>query len=173
MDLTQLLTNAQAAEPTVRKAAEDQLSALETQNYATFLGLLVAELANEAKPKETRTLAGLMLKNALSAKEEPRLLEKQNRWRALDANAKAQIRAMLLQTLTSQARPRVQPLPCRLLACSLGQLKKVCFPFCRSTLPGIRRLRSSAKSRASTSSRSSGMSSSQRCRRTWRSRLRG
>lgn len=104
MDITPLLTNAQAPDPTVRKAAEDQLTALEAQNYATFLGLLVAELANEAKPKETRTLAGLMLKNALSAKEEARLLEKQGKWRGLDANAKQQIRAMLLQTLASQAR---------------------------------------------------------------------
>lgn len=107
MDLTPLLTNAQAPDPTARKAAEDQLSALETQNYATFLGLLVAELANEAKPMETRTLAGLMLKNALSAKEDARRLEKQGKWRALDANTKQQIRGMLLQTLASPVRSHV------------------------------------------------------------------
>ncbi|XWS48593.1 hypothetical protein CRYUN_Cryun13aG0089800 [Craigia yunnanensis] len=53
------------------------------------------------KPVETRNLAGLIIKNALDAKEQNRKFELVQRWLSLDANAKSLIKACLLKTLSS------------------------------------------------------------------------
>jgi hypothetical protein len=72
VDLTPLLQSAQSADHNVRTAAEQQLKQAQETQYATFLVSLSAELANNDKPTDTRRLAGLILKNALDAKEEQR-----------------------------------------------------------------------------------------------------
>nr|CAB3462391.1 unnamed protein product [Digitaria exilis] len=101
LDVTQVLLSAQSADGAIRKHAEESLKQFQEQNLPGFLLSLSSELANEEKPEESRRLAGLILKNALDAKEQHRKNELFQRWLALDAGAKQQIKGLLLQTLTS------------------------------------------------------------------------
>ena len=104
MDITAVLSAAQNQDAGVRQAAEQQLAALEAQNYGAFMGLLVSELASEAKPALPRRLAGLIMKNAVYSDDAARCDEKVAKWAAVDPGSKAQIRAALLATLASPVR---------------------------------------------------------------------
>ncbi|CAI0544592.1 unnamed protein product [Linum tenue] len=101
MEVTQLLLNAQSIDGSVRKQAEDSLKQFQEQNLPAFLFSLSGELANEDKPADSRKLAGLILKNALDAKEQHRKFELVQRWLMLDATVKSQIKSCLLKTLSS------------------------------------------------------------------------
>ncbi|KAL9436991.1 hypothetical protein AB3S75_022937 [Citrus x aurantiifolia] len=101
MEVTQVLLNAQSIDGTVRKHAEESLKQFQEQNLPSFLLSLSGELANDDKPVDSRKLAGLILKNALDAKEQHRKFELVQRWLSLDANVKTQIKTCLLNTLTS------------------------------------------------------------------------
>ncbi|KAK9914531.1 hypothetical protein M0R45_038305 [Rubus argutus] len=101
LEVTQVLLNAQAIDGTVRKQAEESLKQFQEQDLPLFLLSLSRELANEEKPVESRKLAGLILKNALDAKEQHRKSDLVQRWLALDPSAKSQIKVCLLQTLSS------------------------------------------------------------------------
>ncbi|OMO87905.1 hypothetical protein CCACVL1_08665 [Corchorus capsularis] len=101
MEVTQVLLNAQSIDGALRTNAEENLKQFQEQNLPSFLLSLSGELANEEKPVETRKLAGLILKNALDAKEQHRKFELVQRWLSLDANAKSQIKACLLKILSS------------------------------------------------------------------------
>ncbi|KAL0317978.1 UNVERIFIED_CONTAM: Importin subunit beta-1 [Sesamum angustifolium] len=101
MEVTQVLLSAQAVDSTVRKHAEETLKQFQEQNLPGFLLSLSAELASEEKPVDSRKLAGLILKNALDAKEQHRKYELVQRWLSLDVAVKSQIKACLLQTLSS------------------------------------------------------------------------
>jgi importin subunit beta-1 len=103
MEVTQILLNAQAVDGTVRKQAEENLKQFQEQNLPSFLLSLAGELSNDDKPVESRKLGGLILKNALDAKEQHRKLELVQRWLSLDTSVKAQIKACLLKTLSSPA----------------------------------------------------------------------
>lgn len=106
--LTLCLQHAQSSNPVERKAAEEQLAGLKAAGAATFLVQLAAHIANEAKPADTRRLAGLLLKNAVSAEEEGRRAERAAFWRACDPAAQASVRAALLTTLCSPVRRRAR-----------------------------------------------------------------
>ncbi|KAJ4957322.1 hypothetical protein NE237_014105 [Protea cynaroides] len=101
MEVTMMLMNAQSVDGTVRKQAEESLKHFQEQNLPSFLLSLSGELANEEKPVDSRKLGGLILKNALDAKEQHRKFELVQRWLALDSSVKAQIKSCLLQTLSS------------------------------------------------------------------------
>lgn len=101
MEVTQILLNAQAVDGAVRKQAEDNLKQFQEQNLPSFLFSLAGELANDEKPPESRRLAGLILKNALDSKEQHKKIEFVQRWLAMDQAYKAQIKALLLRTLSS------------------------------------------------------------------------
>ncbi|MQL83796.1 hypothetical protein Taro_016284 [Colocasia esculenta] len=101
MEVTQVLLNAQSVDGTVRKHAEENLKQFQDQNFTGFLLSLSNELANNEKPVDSRKLAGLILKNALDAKEQHRKFELVQRWLSLDAAVKAQVKGCLLQTLSS------------------------------------------------------------------------
>ncbi|KAJ8751939.1 hypothetical protein K2173_000685 [Erythroxylum novogranatense] len=103
MEVTQVLLNAQSIDGNVRKHAEESLKQFQDQNLPSFLLSLSGELANDDKPVDSRKLAGLILKNALDAKEQHRKLELVQRWLTLDNNVKSQIKTVLLKTLTSAA----------------------------------------------------------------------
>jgi len=63
---------------------------------------LVQELASETNADaNVRIAAGLALKNTLTAREQARSETLVQRWTAMDANIKLQIKGALLQTLTS------------------------------------------------------------------------
>eukprot|EP01116_Phalansterium_solitarium_P013533 TRINITY_DN30919_c0_g1_i1.p1 TRINITY_DN30919_c0_g1~~TRINITY_DN30919_c0_g1_i1.p1 ORF type:complete len:857 (-),score=244.06 TRINITY_DN30919_c0_g1_i1:643-3213(-) len=99
--LSGVLTNAQNPDLNIRQMAEKWLTDLEQQNWAMFMQLLSFEMANNDKSPVNRQLAGLLLKRALNAKEEPRLSEVQAKWTSLDPNARNQMKQMALQTLAS------------------------------------------------------------------------
>ena len=101
MEVTQILLNAQSIDGNVRKHAEDSIKQFQEQNLPSFLLSLSGELANDDKPVESRKLAGLILKNALDAKEQHRKFELVQSWVTLDSAVKAQIKTCLLQTLSS------------------------------------------------------------------------
>ncbi|KAL9312854.1 hypothetical protein ACSQ67_018306 [Phaseolus vulgaris] len=103
MEVTQVLLNAQSIDGNVRKHAEDTLRQFQEQNLPGFLVSLSGELASEDKPVDSRKLAGLILKNALDAKDESRKQELVQRWLSLDPVAKTQVKSCLLQTLSSLA----------------------------------------------------------------------
>jgi importin subunit beta-1 len=105
MDITSLLVNAQSPDPGVRSQAEAAIQALqEGEQYAGFWVACAGELANNEKALEVRQLAGLILKNALDAKDELRCQYLQKRWIELPAEVKAQVKHFLLTTLTSPAK---------------------------------------------------------------------
>ncbi|KAK4746057.1 hypothetical protein SAY87_012369 [Trapa incisa] len=101
MEVTQILLNAQAIDGAVRKHAEENLKQFQEKNLSSFLLSLAGELATEEKPVESRKLAGLILKNALDAKEQNRKYELVQQWLALDGPVKAKIKIFLLNTLSS------------------------------------------------------------------------
>lgn len=101
MEVTQVLLNAQSVDGSIRKHAEDSLKQFQEQNLPAFLLSLSNELANNEKPVDSRKLAGLILKNSLDAKELHRKNELVQRWISLDGSVKSQVKACLLQTLTS------------------------------------------------------------------------
>ncbi|KAK7318068.1 hypothetical protein RJT34_02766 [Clitoria ternatea] len=101
MEVTQILLNAQAMDGSVRKQAEENLKQFQEQNLPSFLFSLAGELANDEKPAESRKLAGLILKNALDAKEQHRKVEFVQRWLSLDQTLRSQIKVFLLRTLSS------------------------------------------------------------------------
>ncbi|OIV93622.1 hypothetical protein TanjilG_04854 [Lupinus angustifolius] len=101
MEVTHILLNAQAVDGAVRKEAEDSLKQFQEQNLPVFLFSLAAELASDEKPAESRKLAGLILKNALDAKEQHRKIEFVQRWMSLDPTVRSQIKAFLLRTLST------------------------------------------------------------------------
>ncbi len=69
------------------------------ENYPSFLASLANELSSAAKPADARRLAGIVLKNALDAKDEVRKADLQARWSAVDPALRANIREALLATL--------------------------------------------------------------------------
>ncbi|CAM8989944.1 unnamed protein product [Rhodiola kirilowii] len=101
MEVTQVLINAQSIDGAVRKHAEESLKQFQEQNLPVFLLSLSAELANEEKQVDSRKLAGLILKNALVAKEQHIKFELIQRWLQLDGGVKSQIKNYLMQTLAS------------------------------------------------------------------------
>ncbi|GAB2255647.1 hypothetical protein Droror1_Dr00009425 [Drosera rotundifolia] len=101
MESTQILLNAQVVDGTVRKHAEESLEQFRKQNFPSYVFSLAGELVNEEKPVESRKLAGVLLKNALDAKEQHRKFEYVKRWLSLDVGVKNQVKTFLLQTLSS------------------------------------------------------------------------
>eukprot|EP01089_Gocevia_fonbrunei_P015548 TRINITY_DN456_c0_g1_i1.p1 TRINITY_DN456_c0_g1~~TRINITY_DN456_c0_g1_i1.p1 ORF type:complete len:855 (-),score=233.22 TRINITY_DN456_c0_g1_i1:89-2653(-) len=104
MDFTQLLLAAQSRDGNARASAEQQLKAFEAQNLPQLLKLLAFELANPEKPAETRTLAGLILKNNLDAKDENIREQKTQFWMGLDKIIKKEIKDAALQTLGDMSK---------------------------------------------------------------------
>ena len=101
MDLNSILLHASSADAAVRNQAETMLKqALETQ-YSSFLLALCAEFAAEGKPEVVRQLAGLYIKNALSAQNEEMRKDKARQWLSLDEKNRETIRNALLQNFHS------------------------------------------------------------------------
>lgn len=72
LDITSLLDSAQSPDAATRNAAEGQLKGLQESQFPSFVLSLAAELGSGDKPVSSRRLAGLVLKNALDAKEASR-----------------------------------------------------------------------------------------------------
>jgi importin subunit beta-1 len=69
MQLTQCLQNAQSTDKATREQAEAYIRRIEEENWGAFVAGLSQELINESNPDVSRQMAGLLLKNALDAKD--------------------------------------------------------------------------------------------------------
>jgi Importin-beta N-terminal domain len=67
--LTQCLQSTQSTNKAQREEAEAYLRRLEQDDWGAFVAGLSQELVNEGNPEVSRQVAGLLLKNALDAKD--------------------------------------------------------------------------------------------------------
>eukprot|EP00906_Rhabdomonas_costata_P035092 RCo049324 len=104
MDLTQFLVGAQSLDHTLREQAQTALRNAEEANLPVFLVSLVTELANDLKPAESRQMAGLILKNTMTSKDEEKRRRLESQWMALDASTKTAVKNQVLQTLESNTK---------------------------------------------------------------------
>lgn len=101
---TQVLLSCQSGDSSVREPAEKWLQEAEKQNPALFLQMLCLELANNDKPPDSRKLAGLILKNSLTANEESRKMLLIQKWLSLEANLRNTIKQAVFTTLAASQR---------------------------------------------------------------------
>ncbi|KAF6164899.1 hypothetical protein GIB67_017102 [Kingdonia uniflora] len=101
MEITQVLLSAQSADANVRTVAESNLTQFQEQNLPNYLLSLSHELSNEEKPPASRTLAGILLKNSLDAKDSVRREQLTQQWVEIDKALKSQVKELLLRTLAS------------------------------------------------------------------------
>mmetsp|Transcript_40729 Transcript_40729/g.89010 ORF Transcript_40729/g.89010 Transcript_40729/m.89010 type:complete len:864 (-) Transcript_40729:79-2670(-) len=87
--LTELLLATIGEDPVKRPAAEAQIRQAEQENTDQYFRALAQELASPDKPLIARQLAGLLLKNALWAKDPVRDREFKARWAALSDETRA------------------------------------------------------------------------------------
>ncbi|RKP02570.1 hypothetical protein CXG81DRAFT_29479 [Caulochytrium protostelioides] len=97
--LSRILTG---GDPTSRQDATAQLEALSVQDFPSYVVQLAQELVNEQNSPNIRSAAGVILKNALTAREPARKEEYAARWRGTDPAVRQQIKSATLQTLNSQ-----------------------------------------------------------------------
>lgn len=100
-DLTATLLGCQNPDATIRGQAEQALAQAEQSNYPEFALALATELATEGKDLTVRQLAGIHFKNLFVAKEAALQVQKHQKWQALDATQRSQIKATVIQTLVS------------------------------------------------------------------------
>lgn len=108
MDVTQILLSAQSADQAVRQEAERVLKEAEQNNFAAYLVRLVDQLAGDTHDPESRRLAGLIVKNAIDARDPNVRTQMAERWiQTVDESSKTHIRVSLLRALAAaQHEPR-------------------------------------------------------------------
>ena len=106
MDILQTLENALlGTDPNKRTEAELQLSEAANRHFDKYLLLLIEALTNEEAKVEVRILAGLGLKNQLTAKDQKTKLQQQEHWLSLDNETRTKIKlSALLALLTTEPR---------------------------------------------------------------------
>ncbi|XP_052374615.1 importin subunit beta-1 isoform X3 [Oncorhynchus keta] len=88
------------------EAAQKFLEQAAIENLPTFLVELSKVLANPGNTQVARVAAGLQVKNSLTSKDPDVKTRYQQRWLAIDANARREIKNFVLQTLgTETYRP--------------------------------------------------------------------
>ncbi|KAI0461360.1 hypothetical protein LJB42_001028 [Komagataella kurtzmanii] len=103
INISQVLQNAiLATDANKRSEAENQLNGLLNSNFHEYLRLLTNTLADENERTEVRMLAGLGLKNQLTAKDERTKQARANRWIELETEAKKQIKETALKALLTE-----------------------------------------------------------------------
>eukprot|EP01035_Chromulina_nebulosa_P017784 gene17784-23391_t len=104
MDLAAVLQNAQSPDNVIRGQAEAFLNDAIEKQYGPFLLALTSEFATEGRPELNRQLAGLYIKNLITAQDNTIYVNKVNRWNSCDPVIKEQIKAGFLQALLSPSR---------------------------------------------------------------------
>lgn len=125
MDVTQILLSAQSADQNIRRDAERVLKEAEQSNFAAYLVRLVDQLAGDGHDPESRRLAGLIVKNAVDARDPTVRAQMADRWiQTVDGNSKAHIRGALLQALsatTPQPRRAAAQVIAKIASIDLGR----------------------------------------------------
>jgi len=99
------LANAQNPDANTRNAAEEQLKQSCNTDAANHLFLLSHELQDETAPNvQTRSLAGLTLKNFMTSKDHAQAVKLANDWMALNPEVRGKIKANSCQALSSLQR---------------------------------------------------------------------
>ena len=101
MNAGELLTHSLSPDHATRQAAEQALEAAARDSYPMYMTSLSSEMASEAALVHIRTASGLALKNALVAREARRAQDYADRWTALSAEARDQVKSKVLMTLSS------------------------------------------------------------------------
>lgn len=103
MDILQVLENAiLGQDPTTRATAEAQLNDASENHFKEYISLLTSALANEEAKTQVRMLAGLALKNALTAKDINTRRRLQERWLSLEQASTLHIKENALKALMSK-----------------------------------------------------------------------
>ncbi|KAI8848989.1 armadillo-type protein [Chytridium lagenaria] len=97
--LSDYLANTLSQDLSIRANAERTLAQLSEESFPQYTVALCQELANERNIPGTRQAAGLLFKNAVSAKDLMMRGTYADRWLQMDAGYRTQIKASLLQTL--------------------------------------------------------------------------
>uniref|UniRef100_A0A7S0VBW1 Importin N-terminal domain-containing protein n=1 Tax=Polytomella parva TaxID=51329 RepID=A0A7S0VBW1_9CHLO len=101
VDLSDVLAAAMNPTATVRQEAEAHLATFKETNFPSFLSSLLSALVDDSKPTALRQTAGLLIKNAVDAKEEATRIALQNKWRTVDDSIRSFIRKNLIDSLHS------------------------------------------------------------------------
>ncbi|KAG4094253.1 karyopherin Kap95 [Neocallimastix lanati (nom. inval.)] len=99
--IAEILANTLNPDQAIREEAVHQLETLENENFPAYLQYLCEELANENSPSHIRTVAGISLKNTVSAREIARKEQMVQRWIALNDETKQSVKYSILNTLNS------------------------------------------------------------------------
>mmetsp|Transcript_29029 Transcript_29029/g.84350 ORF Transcript_29029/g.84350 Transcript_29029/m.84350 type:complete len:870 (-) Transcript_29029:536-3145(-) len=100
-ELTNTLQACQSPDLAIRTQAEQALKQAEQQDFLNFAGALATELSGEDRNAAVRQLAGIHFKNLLYAKDEAVQTAKHDKWKTLDGEPRAAVKALLLQALRS------------------------------------------------------------------------
>ncbi|CAI5676667.1 unnamed protein product [Oreochromis niloticus] len=106
MELITILEKTVSPDRNELEAAQKFLEQAAIENLPTFLVELSKVLANPGNTQVARVAAGLQVKNSLTSKDPDVKAQYQQRWLAIDANARREIKNYVLQTLgTETYRP--------------------------------------------------------------------
>ncbi|XP_071264102.1 importin subunit beta-1-like isoform X1 [Salvelinus alpinus] len=106
MELMTILEKTVSPDRNELEAAQKFLEQAAIENLPTFLVELSKVLANPGNTQVARVAAGLQVKNSLTSKDPDVKTRYQQRWLAIDANARREIKNFVLQTLgTETYRP--------------------------------------------------------------------
>ncbi|KAI4889712.1 hypothetical protein NFI96_019415 [Prochilodus magdalenae] len=106
MELITILEKTVSPDRNELEAAQKFLEQAAIENLPTFLVELSKVLANPGNSQVARVAAGLQVKNSLTSKDPDVKAQYQQRWLAIDANARREIKNYVLQTLgTETYRP--------------------------------------------------------------------
>ncbi|KZO97585.1 ARM repeat-containing protein [Calocera viscosa TUFC12733] len=101
MDPAQILANTYSGDAATREDATARLDQAATENFPAYMAMLSAEVANESRDQFIRNAAGLAIKNALSVRDPKRQNEMSQRWLAVDANTRQQVKNNCFMALHS------------------------------------------------------------------------
>uniref|UniRef100_A0A3B4GQ92 Karyopherin subunit beta 1 n=1 Tax=Pundamilia nyererei TaxID=303518 RepID=A0A3B4GQ92_9CICH len=106
MELITILEKTVSPDRNELEAAQKFLEQAAIENLPTFLVELSKVLANPGNTQVARVAAGLQVKNSLTSKDPDVKAQYQQRWLAIDINARREIKNYVLQTLgTETYRP--------------------------------------------------------------------
>ncbi|XP_064172369.1 importin subunit beta-1 [Anguilla rostrata] len=106
MELIAILEKTVSPDRNELEAAQKFLEQAAIENLPTFLVELSKVLANPGNSQVARVAAGLQVKNSLTSKDPDVKTQYQQRWLAIDSNARREIKNYVLQTLgTETYRP--------------------------------------------------------------------
>jgi len=104
--------------------AEQTVKEFEQRDFPKYMASLATEIATEGRPIPVRQLAGLLVKNALVAKDETLQKERIQRWMALDGNMRESVKQPLLSAIRSP-----EPLVSRVAAQAAAEIAAIEIPY--------------------------------------------